>query len=147
MNEQFSRDRLIGLLACAKVIHRDDLAMEETARRAIVLYDLLLSNATNPTVLPREQPSRYRVLMDEGQWERIEKLLLDNQVDRAQFEQWLAKYCPSVKDHGIAGLSSEEADRILGRPEGCLQAFRAQVRENAKAQKGPGDRADKARAA
>ncbi len=142
-----SRDRLIGLQACAKVVHQDGQALEETARQAIVLFDLLVANAQEPTVFPRERTSRYRVLLTEDQREKIEKLIMDNQVDRARFEQWLAEYSPSVKDHGIAGLSAEEADRILGRPEACLKAFREQVRDDTRANDGTAGQTDKARAA
>lgn len=107
--------------------------MEETARQAIVLYDLLVANAENPTVLPRERPSRYRMLLTEEQRKKIEELIEDNNLDRGQFESWLAKFSPHVKDHGIAGLSAEEADRILGRPEGCVKAFRDQARAQTQA--------------
>ena len=117
-------DRLIGLFACAKVVQSDSQTPLEIARRAIALYDHLRFNAENPSLLPTEDPSRYREPLTEDQLSRIEGFIRGNNLDRAKFEQWLAGRCPGVKTAGLSGLGAKSAQRILDVPEACLKAFR-----------------------
>jgi hypothetical protein len=125
MTNRNPRDRLIGLQACAKAVHQANQTPQETARKAAILYDLLCFNAENPTILPTENPSRYREALTEDQLSQIEGFIRENKLDRAKFEQWLAGLCPGVKTAGLAGLGAKSAQRILDHPEACLKAFGA----------------------
>ena len=116
--------RLIGLQACAKVVHREGQDLEDTAKLAIQLYDLLLANAMKPGVLPKRDALKYRDPMTVEQRGRIGKLVQENKLDRARFEGWMGTFFPEVRDGGLDGLTNAHAAYILGKPEGCLKAFR-----------------------
>jgi hypothetical protein len=127
MSNVSPRDRLIGLQACAKAVRCEGQDVEETARLAIQLYDLLVANAVKPGVMPKKDALRYREPMTSEQRAGIGKLVQDNKLDRARFEKWMGAFFPEVREEGFPGLSSEHAARILAGTEKCVKLFSAAV--------------------
>lgn len=132
MNTINPRERLIGLQACAKVVRQDGQSVEETARKAIVLYDLLAANSVRPTVLPKESSLRYQDPMTDEQAGQIETMIRDRNIDRGRFEKWLATSCSGVRELGLSGLTKAQAEQIIDRVDACLVAYTAYLREEVK---------------
>lgn len=116
------KERFIGLQGCAKACRQDGLSAEEIARRAIRLYDLLLANALEPTLMPREDTLEYQEPMTKDQREGVGKFVQANKLD-ARFEKWLGGLFPEVNQGGVGRLTSEHAARILKNPVKCLESF------------------------
>ena len=126
-NYNNSKGRLIGLLASAKAVRQEGDTLDETARKAIVLYDLLIANANNPTVIPREESLRYGKIMTDEQREQIKGLIRDNKLDPECFKTWLGTIFPEVKAGGIRGLTADHARHILDHAEACVKKFNASL--------------------
>jgi len=109
------------------VVRQEEDTLDETARKAIVLYDLLLANSVNPTILPREESLEYGQMMTAEQREQIKGLIRDNKLDSTRFTNWLGTIFPEVKGGGIRGLTDVHAKHILDHTEGCVKKFNALV--------------------
>jgi len=117
------RTRLIGLESCAKAARQDGYTPEETAAAAIKLFDLLEADATRAAGVTRpKHPQDVTEAKDRRA--AILRFIQDNRLDRPRFEGWLGTFFPEVRDGGIDGLTNDHAAYILGKPVGCLKAFR-----------------------
>jgi hypothetical protein len=117
------RTRLIGLESCAKAARQDGYTPEETAAAAIKLFDLLEADAMRAAGVTRpKHPQDATEAKDRRA--AILRFIQDNRLDRPRFEGWLGTFFPEVRDGGLDGLTNDHAGYILGKPEGCLKAFR-----------------------
>jgi hypothetical protein len=117
------RTRLIGLESCAKAARQDGHTPEETAAAAIKLFDLLEADAMRASGLTRQKHPQD-VTEAKDRQTAILRFIQDNRLDRPRFEGWLGTFFPEVRDGGLDGLTTDHAAYILGKPEGCLKAFR-----------------------
>ena len=124
MNEAEVRQRIIGLQACAKVVHREDQDLEETARKAITLYDLLLVNAKNPDLLPNIGCLKYQPAATIEEKDRVRAFIMDTGIEAGSFIQWAEIQFPEVKTGGMRCLSGESAGKIVANPDRVLESFR-----------------------
>jgi hypothetical protein len=109
------------------VVRQEEDTLDETARKAIILYDLFLANAVNPKIMPREESLEYGLMMTAEQREQIKGLIRDNKLDASRFTTWLGTIFPEVNGGGIRGLTDVHAKHILDHTEGCVKKFNESV--------------------